>query len=199
MGAQDTGPRSERHRAGSATVQRPERVGSIPLVVTPKGLRELYDHHAWSMGTLLAHASEVSQEQAEAMPWKGVASIQDTLMHVVTAERYWLCNWKGAERPHFDWPESVGDVAGHWMALQADTRTFLASLEDDNLERMLELREPIGGGRETLAAGIMHVLLHAAQHRAEAALLLSDLGRSPGELDYIDFLEHREALLRTRA
>ena len=41
----------------------------------------------------------------------------------------------------------------------------------------------------------MHVLLHSAQHRAEAAVLLSDFGRSPGELDYIDFLEHREALL----
>jgi uncharacterized damage-inducible protein DinB len=148
------------------------------------------------MGALLAHASEVSQEQADAMPWKGVASLQDTLMHIVTAERYWLCNWQDADRPHFDWPEHVGEVADHWMALQADSRAFLASLEEAELGRMLTLRQPIGGGRETLAAGIMHVLLHAAQHRAEAALLLSDLGRSPGELDYIDFLEHREALLR---
>ena len=42
------------------------------------------------MGTLLAQAAEVSQEQAEAMPWKGVASLEDTLTHIVTAERYWL-------------------------------------------------------------------------------------------------------------
>ncbi|MCY3881795.1 MAG: DinB family protein [Chloroflexi bacterium] len=164
-------------------------------MVTPSGLRELYDHHAWSMGALLAHAEEVTQEQAEAMPWKGVASLEDTLTHIITAERYWLANWRGEERPHFDWPESIAEVAAHWMALQAETREFLASLEDDNLGRMLELRQPIGGGRETLAAGIMHVLLHAAQHRAEAAVLLSDFGRSPGELDYIDFLEHREAML----
>ena len=150
------------------------------------------------MGALLVHASEVSQEQAEAMPWKGVASLEDTLTHIITAERYWLANWRGVERPHFDWPESIAEVATHWMSLQAETREFLASLEDDNLDRMLTLRQPIGGGRETLAAGIMHVLLHAAQHRAEAALLLSDFGRSPGELDYIDFLEHREALLRIR-
>lgn len=164
-------------------------------MVTPKGLRELYDHHAWSMGTLLVHAAEVTPEQADAMPWKGVASLQDTLMHVVTAEHYWLSNWQGVERPHFDWPESVAEVADHWMALQARTRAFLADVDDTDLERMLTLREPIGGGRETLAAGIMHVLLHGAQHRAEAAVLLSDFGRSPGELDYIDFLEHREALL----
>lgn len=167
-------------------------------MVTPSGLRELYDHHAWSMGTLLVHAAEVSQEQADAMPWKGVASLQDTLMHVVTSEQYWLSNWRGAERPHIDWPETIAEVADHWVRLQAHSRAFLASLEDDNLGRMLTLRQPIGGGRETLAAGIMHVLLHGAQHRAEAAVLLSDFGRSPGELDYIDFLEHREALLRPR-
>lgn len=148
------------------------------------------------MGTLLAHAADVSQDQTEAMPWKGVASLEDTLTHIITAERYWLANWRGEERPHFDWPESIAEVADHWIALQADSRAFLASLEEAELGRMLTLRQPIGGGRETLAAGIMHVLLHAAQHRAEAALLLSDFGRSPGELDYIDFLEHREALLR---
>lgn len=147
------------------------------------------------MGTLLAHATEVSQEQAEATPVKGVASLEDTLTHIVTAERYWLSNWKGAERPSLPWPENIAEVADRWMTLQADARVFLASVEEVHLDRMLTLREPIGGGRETLAAGIIHVLLHAAQHRAEAAVLLSDFGRSPGELDYIDFLEHREALL----
>ena len=165
-------------------------------MVTPKGLRELYDHHAWSMGALLTHAADVSQEQAEAMPWKGVASLEDTLTHIITAERYWLSNWRGEERPSQAWPEDMAEVTDRWFALQADTRLFLANLQESDLGRMLALSEPIGGGRETLAAGIMHVLLHAAQHRAEAAVLLSDFGRSPGELDYIDFLEHREALLR---
>ena len=148
------------------------------------------------MGTLLAHAAEVPPEQAESMPWKGVASLQDTLMHIITAEQHWLSNWQGAERQHIEWPETIAEVADRWMSLQPRTRAFLADVNDADLERMLTLRQPIGGGRETLAAGIMHVLLHGAQHRAEAAVLLSDFGRSPGELDYIDFLEHREALLR---
>ncbi len=164
-------------------------------MATPGGLRELYDHHAWSMGALQGLAREVPPEQAQAMPWKGMASLQDTLMHIVSSERYWLANWRGSERPSFAWPEDVSEVAERWMALQAETRVFLANVTEADLGRMLTLRQPIGGGRETLAAGVMHVLLHAAQHRAEAAVLLSHYGRSPGELDYIDFLEHREALL----
>ena len=42
------------------------------------------------------------------------------------------------------------------------------------------------------AAGITHVLMHSAQHRAEAAELLTRLGYSPGQLDYMEFLDMRE-------
>ena len=166
-------------------------------MLTATALRALYDHHAWSMGRLLARAAEVAPEQAEATPWEGVASLQDTLAHIVRAERYWLANWREAERQPFAPPRDVPEARDRWMALQAETRAFLASVTEADLRRILTLRQPIGGGRETLAAGVTHVLLHAAQHRAEAAALLSQFGRSPGELDYIDFLEHREALIAT--
>ena len=159
------------------------------------GLRELYDHHAWAMGKVLARASAVTPEQAAAKPWEGVPSLQDALAHIVSAEGYWLSNWRSRERYVRFRPESVAAVARAWAALQAETRAFLAGLTDADLTRLLRLSEPIGGGRDTLAAGVTHVLLHAAQHRAEAAALLSEYGHSPGELDYIDFLGSREAVL----
>jgi uncharacterized damage-inducible protein DinB len=38
---------------------------------------------------------------------------------------------------------------------------------------------------------MVHVLNHGTQHRSEAAVLLTELGRSPGDLDLVDFLEER--------
>ena len=36
---------------------------------------------------------------------------------------------------------------------------------------------------------LLHLLNHGTQHRSEAALLLTQVGRSPGDLDLIDYLE----------
>ncbi len=175
------------------------------MPVDAAGLRELYDHHAWALDRALARAAEVSPEQAVARPWRGVPSLRDALAHVVTAERAWLRRWQDGGLPawaarHPD-PWTVTEVAERWSVVQAETRAFIAGLGEAELVRLLRMPRafpspfrPVGGEPQTLAAGVMHVLLHAAQHRAEAAALLSEYGHSPGGLDYIDFLETREAV-----
>ncbi|MXW25415.1 MAG: DUF664 domain-containing protein [Dehalococcoidia bacterium] len=155
------------------------------------GLRELYDHHAWAMDRLLARAREVSPgDAAEAARPDGL-SLRDTLAHIVSAEGNWLRRFQVRERYGSFRPDSVAGVATGWIGLQADFRVFLAGLEAADLDRPI-VRDPHPRDRGTLRAGITHVIMHGAQHTAEAAELLTRLGHSPGQLDYMEFLDLRE-------
>ncbi len=75
--------------------------------------------------------------------------------------------------------------------VQAEARAFLSALGDRDLKAVMPAYKP----QKTLSSGVTRVLLHGAQHRAEAAALLTDLGYSPGQLDYMEFLEERDAAL----
>ena len=155
------------------------------------GLRELYDHHAWAMDRLLARALEVPTELAAEASRPDGLSLRDTLAHIVSAEGRWLRRFQRREEHVRFRPDSVAGVASGWMALQAEMRAFLAGLESADLGRAI-MRNTHDRDRGTLGAGITHVILHGAQHTAEAAELLTRLGHSPGQLDYMEFLDIRE-------
>ncbi len=155
------------------------------------GLRELYDHHAWSMDRLLARALEVPPELAAEANRPDGLSLRDTLTHIVSAESNWLARFQRREGHVRFRPDSVASVAAGWTGLQAAFRVFLAGLETADLGRAI-VRNTHDRDRGTLGAGITHVILHGAQHCAEAAELLTRLGYSPGQLDYMEFLDIRE-------
>lgn len=157
----------------------------------PAALREIYDHHAWSMERLLACTLEVPRELAAEVTGPDALSLRDTLAHIVSAEGNWLARWK-ADGSHARFrPQSIAGVARGWSTLQAETRALLADLNPADLDRPLA-RYPRPRDRRNLGASITHVLMHGAQHAAEAAELLTHFDHSPGQLDFMEFLDERE-------
>ena len=74
-------------------------------------------------------------------------------------------------------------------------RSYLASLTDEDLAlhygqtRWPEQVRALRGEESLLWYYLVHVVNHGTQHRSEAAALLTEYGQSPGDLDFVLFLE----------
>ena len=66
-------------------------------------------------------------------------------------------------------------------------RAFLETLHDDGMHRMAVTRR----GDLPLWQQLAHLANHSTQHRSEVAEMLTQMGRSPGDLGYeYLFLKH---------
>lgn len=80
---------------------------------------------------------------------------------------------------------SVAALVEHWKRDEAEMRAWVASLDDDVLARTPD--DP--KAHFPLWYYLLHMVTHSQQHRAESAQLLTQLGRSPGDIDFLDYAE----------
>jgi uncharacterized damage-inducible protein DinB len=80
-----------------------------------------------------------------------------------------------------------------WEVEQKSWQAWLGTLTDDDLGRSVTYTRT-GGQRHTnvLWHLVVHLVNHGTQHRSEAAALLTEYGRSPGDLDMIIYLREKE-------
>jgi len=122
-------------------------------------------------------------------------SIRGILLHTLAGEVIWLARWQG-ESPNVLLSEAdVATLPGlvrRWRRQEDEMRFFLAELTPERLASNLPYRSTRGGDwAEPLWQQMAHILNHGTQHRSEAAEALTLIGRSPGDLDLIDFFRER--------
>lgn len=146
-------------------------------------MRFVWDYYYWATWRLLAAAEGLSDEEFTA-PRPGGHSLQHLFVHTMSAERGWRTGFQTGERPPRlaleDFP-NLASVVERWRAEEALTKEFVASLDDAGLDRPFIEGLP-------LWQFLLHVANHGTQHRSEAALILTELGRSPGDLDLSFFM-----------
>jgi uncharacterized damage-inducible protein DinB len=157
-------------------------------------IRDLYAYTAWANRRILDTAERLEPELFTAdVP--GAGSLRDILVHIAAAQWTWLQRWRGTS-PRALWdPADFPDVATlrtRWAEVESETAAYIAGLNEDDLGRVVSYVNFAG---ETWAYPLVNQLLHqvnhATQHRSEAALLLSQGGLSPGNLDFLVYFDEQ--------
>jgi len=155
-------------------------------------LRSLHEYSDWANRRVLATAEQLTAAEfiADAGPSHG--SIRNTLVHQMGGQWIWLERWQGRSPRRLPGPEGYPDLAsvrGRWQEIEAGTQAFVSELDEQKLQQVIAYTTTEGYPRSyPLWRPIFHQLNHSTAHRSEAAVMLTNFGHSPGDLDYVIYL-----------
>lgn len=169
------------------------------------GFRLLFEYNGWANDRVWDAAVQVPEADYYS-PADGLSfgTLHATLVHVMLGELVWLSRWQGIKPP-----ESLKDgrlaaalaqteipmrerLREMWDAEREKQASFFASLTDEMVAAPLPYEDQYGNpNQQPLWQLMTHLLNHGTQFRAEAAVRLTQLGYSPGDLDLIVWLRRR--------
>jgi len=157
-------------------------------------IRTLYDYNFWANRRILDAAARVPAELFSTAAL-GACKLCDTLEHIMAAESIWRLRWEGVDPASVEFPAefaTIEDLIVRWRAEDQLLAAYLDRLSDADLDRPLTFARGGASDTRTLWHLMVHVVTHGTQHRGEAALLLTELDCSPGDLDFTAFIRAEE-------
>lgn len=156
----------------------------------------LYQYNYWANSRVLKATGNVSQAQFEAPAAVSHGSLRGSLVHILGAEIVWRLRCQEGISPSAlpaenEFP-SFASLTERWQAEEKAMWAYLNSLQYDDLDRPIRYTTTNGVPYENILWHLLvHVVNHGTQFRAEAAVILSGYGYSPGNLDLLKFFRER--------
>ena len=166
--------------------------------------RMLFEYNDWANGRVIEPAGQVSEAQYHASrTGLSFGSLHATLVHILAAEIVWLSRWRGEDAGPFANARETAPIASQTLPTYAALKErwsverqrlcgCTTSLSEDDLTRDWPYTMTTGQTyNQRLDEQLAHLVNHGTQFRAEAAVRLTELGFSPGDLDLMVLLRAR--------
>jgi uncharacterized damage-inducible protein DinB len=155
-------------------------------------IRALYDYNKWANNQVLDAASRLSDDELTRSQGASFDSIEQNMGHIVAAQMNWLERWTTGKNvtptTEVQKIRGLGALREAFARSHERLREFVASLNDERLDAVLEYRDSRGARDERPLWQLMsHVTNHGTHHRAETAMAMAALGKPVRELDYVYF------------
>jgi len=156
-------------------------------------LRTFFDHHRWATGGLFAQLELCDEAELRDAPREGAWGPFQTLHHMLETENFWFRLIRGVPfkdvaggfREH----QTLATLRLAWDGLYEELGAYLASMDESEVDRTFEVSFPNGVSFSPIVhQALSQLTVHSGQHRSELALMVSELGHSPGELGLWDYL-----------
>ncbi len=152
----------------------------------------LYRYNRWANKRILDTVARITNEQFLASDSYPHGGLRGTLTHTLFAEWIWRNRWQGESPMERIKPEefsTLDSLRARWLEEEKALDAFVQSLTDEKLNSPCQHKPPRGEPWENILWQVMlHLVNHGTQHRGEAAAMLTELGHSPGDIDFIVFL-----------
>jgi uncharacterized damage-inducible protein DinB len=149
-------------------------------------IRSLFAYDSWATRRVLAVLDGLDSAVWSRTDVVGERGLGAILVHHLGASQRWRIGFETQGTDEGPEPEleplpPIDELRERWEAEWAAVDAWLPTLTDDFVAFVHE-GVPVW-------QMLVHVVNHGTQHRAEAAALLTAEGRSPGELDLINYAE----------
>lgn len=154
-------------------------------------VRWLFAYDRWATRRVLAVLDGLEPDTWTRADAVGDRSLGKVLVHHLGASQRWRNAFQdtGEEpEPELEPLPTIAEVRERWDAEWAIVDAWLPTVTEGFVAHVHQ-GVPVW-------QMLVHVVNHGTQHRAEAAALLTDAGRSPGELDMINYAEELAATAR---
>jgi uncharacterized damage-inducible protein DinB len=151
-------------------------------------VRFLFAYDRWATRRLLSVLDGVDASLWAGTGAAGERGLGATLVHHLGASQRWRNGFQqtgDSPAPELEPLPRVEELRERWEAEWRVVDAWLPTMTDSFVS-YVEQGIPVW-------QMLVHVVNHGTQHRAEAAALLTSAGRSPGELDLINYAEARSA------
>jgi uncharacterized damage-inducible protein DinB len=159
-------------------------------------IRSLFAYDRWATRRVLAVLDGLDSAEWSRSHVVGDRGLGGILVHHLGASQRWRIGLEtqGADEgpePELEPLPTIDELRDRWQAEWVAVDAWLPTLTDGLVQYVHE-GVPVW-------QMLVHVVNHGTQHRAEAAALLTAEGRSPGELDLINYAEERAGVGGTEA
>ena len=157
-------------------------------------IHALFDYLYWRRDRVLAGAAALAAGAFVSTAEGASRDLRGTLVHELDVERSWRLRLQGA--PEAAWDQTLRDgdypaaevLRQEWERDEIEMRAWVATMSDADLAAPVTVNR-LEGFR--LEAYLTHIVMHGIQQFGEAGVLLAAVGRSVGDVDYLDSFDDR--------